>query len=53
MKVNLEPIASIIVSILLAWGWSSLTSEPICQVEEIHDNQKVLVPKFCSDVLAT
>ncbi|MEZ8238633.1 MULTISPECIES: hypothetical protein [Vibrio] len=53
MKLYIEPISAILLSILLGWGWSKITSEPICQVEEVHNEQKVLIPKYCNEVLDT
>ncbi|CZF87169.1 hypothetical protein GMA8713_05227 [Grimontia marina] len=51
MKLRIEPVSAICISILLAWGRAKLTNEPICQVEEIHKGKTFLVPKYCSDVL--
>lgn len=46
---------ALIISLLVGWGFNELTSdltnEPICQVEEVHKGQKVLVPKYCSELL--
>lgn len=48
-------IVTIILSVLASWGWSEATTdnEPICQVEEVHNGQTVLVPKKCNKVFKT
>lgn len=51
MKLRIDPVSVICISILLTWGFTKFTDEPVCQVEEVHNGQKVLVPKYCSEVL--
>lgn len=51
MKLRIDPVVTVCISILLAWGWAELMNEPVCQVEETHNGKLVLVPKLCSDVL--
>lgn len=51
MKLRIDPVSVIFISILLTWGFAKFTDEPVCQVEEVHNGQKVLVPKYCSEVL--
>ena len=51
MKLRLDPITVVVVSILLGWGWYEIVDEPICDVKEIHNGKEVLVPYKCVDVL--
>lgn len=52
MKLRIEPITLILVSILLSWGWSEATKEDrvVCQVQEEIKGKTVLVPKYCDEI---
>ena len=50
MKLRLEPISAIIISILLGWGWHQATNKPVCYVHETIDNQTVVKPVLCEDI---
>tara|TARA_Y100000588_G_scaffold367345_1_gene433935 strand:- start:3705 stop:3875 length:171 start_codon:yes stop_codon:yes gene_type:complete len=52
MKIKLDPISVIIVSILLGWGWTELTTEPVCQQEIIKNDVKYTMPVSCSVINA-
>ncbi|WP_215407610.1 hypothetical protein [Vibrio gigantis] len=44
-------IEAIVLSILLGWGWTELTTEPVCQQEIIKQGVKYSVPVNCSVVI--
>ncbi|MBD8514303.1 hypothetical protein L6J37_01770 [Photobacterium sp. WH77] len=50
MKVRLDPIALIVVSILLGWGWTEVTTEPVCQQEMVQQGVRYTIPIKCSDI---
>ncbi|MCM0147695.1 hypothetical protein [Photobacterium galatheae] len=50
MKVRLDPIALIVVSIILGWGWTEMTTEPICQQEMMQQGVRYTIPIKCSDI---
>lgn len=41
-------IEAILLSIVLSWGWTEFTTEPICQQEVIKDGVKYTMPISCS-----
>lgn len=47
----LTSLLVVAVSIFAGWGFTEMTSVPICSVHEIHNNKDVLVPYECSDVM--
>lgn len=52
MKVRMEPITAIIISVLIGWGWYKVTDPgPICQEQEQIDGKTVFVPKPCADLI--
>lgn len=54
MKVRMDPISIIIVSLLIGWGFNHVTAKSdrqVCQVEEVHNGQKVMVPHYCDEVI--
>ena len=52
MKLKMEPITAIIISVLIGWGWYKVTDPgPICQVQEQIDGKTVFVPKPCADLI--
>ncbi|MDX1300888.1 hypothetical protein [Photobacterium sp.] len=48
MKVKMDPLTVVIVSILLGWGWTEVTRKPICQQEIMKDGVKYTMPVSCS-----
>lgn len=52
MKLKIDPLSVVIVSILLGWGWTELTTEPVCQKEVIQNDVKYTIPVNCSVVTA-
>lgn len=50
MKTRMEPLTIVIVSILLGWGWTQMTNEPICYLIEESNEQEVIRPVKCSDL---
>ncbi len=41
-------IEAIVLSILLGWGWTEITTEPVCQQEVIKSGVKYTMPVNCS-----
>ena len=51
MKLYMEPITAIIVSVLLGWGWWEVMDDgPVCYVQEQIEGQTVYRPVPCSDL---
>ena len=46
MKLRLEPITAIIVSVLLGWGWTKATSQPTCEVQTKTESGQVIVEYY-------
>lgn len=51
MKLKMEPITVIVLSVLIGWGWYKVTDPgPICQVQEQIQGKSVLVPIPCKEL---
>ena len=53
MIVKVDPVTIVILSILLSWGWTEITTEPICKEEVIKQGVKYSVPIKCSEIPAS
>ena len=47
MKARIDPITVVIVSILLGWGWTELTTEPVCEQEVVREGVTYTIPIKC------
>ncbi|WP_158161250.1 hypothetical protein [Grimontia hollisae] len=50
MKARMDPLTVVIVSILLGWGWTKLTHEPVCQKHIIKDGVTYEMPVYCDTI---
>ncbi|MGF1723093.1 hypothetical protein [Photobacterium nomapromontoriensis] len=50
MKARIDPIAIVIISLLLGWGWTELTSEPVCEEQEVRDGVTYIIPVECDTI---
>lgn len=56
MKLRLEPITAIVVSILLGWGFQQAVSKPTCEIQTQTADGKVVVEtyyqEYCDEIKA-
>ena len=52
MKVRLDPISIVVLSILLGWGWTELTTEPICEKQIERNGVMYTIPVKCAVIPA-
>jgi glycerate-2-kinase len=56
MKLRIEPITAIVVSILLGWSFNQITSKPTCEIQTQTADGKVIVEtyyqEYCDEIKA-
>lgn len=50
MKLRIDPISLIVISILAGWAWYEATNEPVCYVNETVDGKEVIKPVYCKNI---
>lgn len=50
MKVRMDPISIVVLSILLGWGWTELTTEPVCEKQIERDGVMYTIPVQCDTI---
>ncbi|NGZ18021.1 hypothetical protein G6Z94_11790 [Vibrio aestuarianus] len=50
MVLRLDPIAIVILSILMGWGWTELTTEPICEKQIERNGEQYIIPIKCATI---
>lgn len=52
MILRIEPITTVIIAILLGWGWTQVTTDhrPICYQQLSNENVVYHKPVYCEDL---
>lgn len=50
MKARIDPITIVVISILLGWGWTELTHEPVCEQSVVRQGSEYTIPIHCDTI---